>query len=101
MKRRDTPLRVNTLIGGVPHLSTGEPLLKVGVLGAGHEHLGEVMQLRFAALFAATVLVALSAVFAAQPVGGAATTSAAAEAATYVVVEPRAVDCPWESSSAA
>ncbi|GID26786.1 hypothetical protein [Paractinoplanes brasiliensis] len=59
------------------------------------------MQLRFAALFAATVLVALSAVFAVKPVGGATSTPAAAEAATYVVVEPRSADCPWESSSAA
>lgn len=67
----------------------------------GHEHQGEVMQLRFAALFAATVLVALSAVFAAKPVGGASPAPAAAETATYVVVEPRSADCPWGPSSEA
>ncbi|MBL7260552.1 hypothetical protein [Paractinoplanes lichenicola] len=59
------------------------------------------MQLRFAALFAATVLVALSALFAVKPPSSGATTPAAAEAATYVVVEPPADDCPWEMSSAA
>ncbi|GAB2597607.1 hypothetical protein Aab01nite_73250 [Paractinoplanes abujensis] len=57
------------------------------------------MQLRFAALFAATVLVALSALFAVKPLSSSATTPAAA--ATYVVVEPVPDDCPWESSSAA
>jgi hypothetical protein len=52
------------------------------------------MQLRFAALFAAAVLFALSAVFATTPVspGDAAATTA------YVVVEPAAYDCPWEAT---
>ncbi|MBM2618855.1 hypothetical protein JIG36_25175 [Actinoplanes sp. LDG1-06] len=58
------------------------------------------MQLRFAALFAATVLVALSVVFAVKPIGGSGgAVATSAEAATYVVIEPHVSDCPWETSS--
>ncbi len=52
------------------------------------------MQLRFAALFAAAVLFALSAIFATTPV------SSGDDAGTtaYVVVEPATYDCPWDAT---
>ncbi|WP_164842710.1 hypothetical protein [Actinoplanes solisilvae] len=56
------------------------------------------MQLRFAALLAATVLVGLSVVFASGPVTSG---SAVPDTATYVVLQAPADDCPWASSSAA
>jgi hypothetical protein len=60
---------------------------------------GNFMQLRFAALFAATALVGLSVLFASEPVTSGHETTAAAK--TFVVVEPKADDCPWQTTDPA
>ncbi|WP_250035639.1 hypothetical protein [Paractinoplanes maris] len=57
------------------------------------------MQLRFAALFAATALVGLSVVFASEPVTSDSETTTAAK--TFVVVEPKVNDCPWQTTDPA
>jgi hypothetical protein len=59
---------------------------------------GILMQLRFAALFAATALVGLSVLFASEPVTPSHDTAAAAK--TFVVVEP-VKDCPWQTADPA
>jgi hypothetical protein len=62
--------------------------------------LGEkLMQLRFAALVAATALVGLSVLFASEPVSSGGSDVAAAK--TFVVVEPTADDCPWKTTDPA
>jgi len=54
------------------------------------------MQLRFAALVAATTLVGLSVLFASEPVSAPSETAAAK---TFVVVEPEVNDCPWKAGT--
>ncbi|WP_250000931.1 hypothetical protein [Actinoplanes sp. M2I2] len=57
------------------------------------------MQLRFAALFAASALVGLSVLFASEPVTSGNDTATVAK--TFVVVEPKVVDCPWQTTDPA
>ncbi|MCY1142802.1 hypothetical protein OWR29_32820 [Actinoplanes sp. Pm04-4] len=57
------------------------------------------MQLRFAALVAATALVGLSVLFASEPVSSSGGEVAAAK--TFVVVEPKVNDCPWKTTDPA
>ena len=56
------------------------------------------MQLRFAALVAATALVGLSVLFANEPVSSSSEVTAAK---TFVVIEPVADDCPWKTTDPA
>lgn len=56
------------------------------------------MQLRFAALVAASALVGLSVLFASEPVSS---TSQVAAAKTFVVIEPEVDDCPWKTTDPA